>query len=115
MIIEITDVPPGAAPDWVRQTWVGMQLKAVQSTPVTMPTVSMRGGQKSKLSIIWNMLSGQATTRTGYIVNARDAIGLMALKNEEAAQWCIDNTPLALDPKQVLLFEQSCCRLIAGH
>lgn len=110
MLIMITSTPPGDSPDWVRDTWVGMTLRTVKDDPVTVPTMAAGRQRGSRFGQFVQVALGKAKMRTGYLVNARDAVGLMALENEDAALWCIENTPMVLDPSQVILFDSACCR-----
>ena len=114
MIIEIISAPEGQSPYWVRLAWVGVRIRTVQEGIVTVPTVSASSGVASRLGQIFQTARGQTTMRQGYLVNARDALGLLTLKNEDAAKWCIDNTPQMLNPKQVFLFDKACCRPVSA-
>lgn len=112
MIIEITSPPEGSSPDWVRRAWVGMKIRTVQDEVTTVPTVSAVQGEGRGLTSLLVRLQRKTVLRTGYLVNAKDALGLLSLQNEEAACWCIEHTPQMLNPEQVFLFEESCCRAI---
>lgn len=110
MIIEIVKAPSGDTPQWVRDAWVGLQLPALEDRPVSMPTVSAQTGPKSLFGQLWHLRRGKTERRYGFVVNAKTAIGLLALSNEEAARWWIDTKPLALNPAQVLMFDANCCK-----
>ena len=99
MLFEITSAPEGASPQWVRDAWVGVKFQAQQGAPVSMRTQS--ASEKD------------VTNRHGYLTNARDVLGLLALANTDAARWYIENTPQMLNPDQVFLFDQTHCRAIA--
>ncbi|MEO9819228.1 MAG: hypothetical protein ABJ370_23035 [Paracoccaceae bacterium] len=115
MIIEITSTPPGESPEWVRTAWIGVKVQTLDDTPVTVPTVSSVGGPRSIPGQIWHHLRGKTIMRKGYLVNARDAVGLLALQSEEAARWCIENAPQMLNPDQNFMFEETCCRPLYVH
>lgn len=110
MIIEIINTPDGEAPDWVRAAWVGLRLPCRGDGPVEMPAVGALSGPSSKLGQLFAALRGTAETKRGYVVNARDVVGVLALSNEAAAQWWIDNVPHVLDERQLFMFEARCCR-----
>ncbi len=110
MLFEIIHAPEGTSPQWVRDAWVGVQFQAMQAAPVTIQTRAA-GTQSSAFAIIKAAAQGQTviTEKRGYPANARDLLGLLALHNKDAALWYIDNAPQMLDPRQVFVFEQSCC------
>ncbi|MFC6582493.1 hypothetical protein [Sulfitobacter aestuariivivens] len=54
------------------------------------------------------------TERRGYSVGARDVLGLLALRDEAAAQWYLDHVPQMLNPDQVFMFDETCCRAITA-
>ncbi len=99
MLFKVVKAPSGGSPQWVRDAWVGVQFQALQGVPVTVPARA----------------SGEAevTQRRGYPANARDLLGLLALANEDAARWYLDNAPQMLDPKQVFVLDEPCCVAIA--
>ncbi len=112
MIIEIVQASTGDSPQWIRDAWVGMRLPTTQDRPVSMPTVSVQSGPSSLLGQLWHLRRGKTERRYGFVVNAKEAIGLLALENEDAARWWIETKPGALNPAQVLMFDATCCRPI---
>ena len=110
IVVEIVSPPDGVAPDWVREAWVGLRVPCLEDQPVEMPAVSAVGGPATMLGQLFHALAGRAEKRTGYVVRARDVVGLLSLKDEAAALWWIDNAPHVLDERQLFMFEQACCR-----
>lgn len=112
MLIEVIHTPPGDSPEWIRKAWVGMQLPCVHDGPVSMPTVNASAGPRTFLQQILHLMMGRTTQQLGYVVNAKDAVGLLSLYNEEAARWWITSAPHALKPEQMIMFAKQCCREI---
>lgn len=111
MLFEVVSAPEGASPQWVRDAWVGVQFKALQGAPVSMPTQSAAARSGRVPRIMAQRASG-VTERRGYPTKARDVLGLLALHNAEAARWYIDNAPQMLNPDQVFLFDERHCHAI---
>jgi hypothetical protein len=100
MLFEVIKAPDGVSPQWVRDAWVGVQFRALQGAPISMPAMSAVSGK-------------EVTARRGYSTNARDLLGLLALKNVEAARWYIANASQMLNKDQLFLFDETCCKAIA--
>lgn len=101
MLFEVIKAPEGASPQWVRDAWVGVQFQALQGAPISMPAMSAATRKDA------------VTSRRGYSTNARDLLGLLALKNVEAAKWYINNAAPMTNPDQLFLFDETCCKAIA--
>ncbi|MFK7875630.1 MAG: hypothetical protein AB8B71_07585 [Paracoccaceae bacterium] len=112
MFIEVIHTPPGTTPDWIRKAWVGLQMPSVSDGPVEMPTVAAGAGAASKLGQLFSVLTGKAEKQHGYVVNAKEAVGLLSLVNEEAAKWWIEQAPHVLNDGQMIMFAAQCCREI---
>ncbi len=115
MIIEIHTTPEGKNPLWVREAWVGLQLPSLDSAPVSMPVaeVGNRSGQSFLGSVFRGLKDGPVqttSTRLGYSVDAKIAVGIVALSNEDAAKWWLENVPQIMRIDTPLLFETTCCR-----
>ena len=110
MLFEVTKAPDGDSPQWVRDAWVGVQFKSLQGAPVTMPTRAANAQSKG----FGRGAKSEIMERRGYSVGARDVLGLLALRSSEAAQWYIQNVPQMLDPDQVFMFDETCCRAITN-
>lgn len=100
MLFEVIKAPDGASPQWVRDAWVGIRFQALQGAPVSMPAMSAATGR-------------EVSQRRGYSTKARDVLGLLALRDVPAAQWYIDNAAAMLNPDQLFLFDETCCKAIA--
>jgi hypothetical protein len=95
MEIRIVDVPPGEAPESVRKRWVGLVLPLAhgESGPRSLRSWGVSSGPKTLLGSLWRLLTGRYTWTYGYVVNARQALEILAQKAPEAAKWWEENTP----------------------
>lgn len=108
--IRIIATPPGDAPLWVREKWVGLTLPIVGSNSRRVCAVSI-----NEKATIWHhlkaLLGGRAKTVTGYLVEAGRAVDLLAASNLEAAEWWRHNTPDQLRAGRHFVFHAEACRL----
>ncbi len=93
--IEIIDIPPGEAPDWVRKEWVGLIMPVAENKPAK--TRSM------------GVLGGEVENPGGYPVETNTAIQILEEKSPKAAQWWRDNPYLS--PMSWLVFKKRVCKL----
>ncbi|THH37060.1 hypothetical protein E4Z66_08970 [Aliishimia ponticola] len=110
LVVKIVSTPQGEAPEWVRQAWVGLRVPCLEDAPVSMPAVSAVKGPGTVLGQVFSLLRGKTERKRGYLVSARDVVGLLSLHNEAAAKWWLDNVPNVTDPRQLFLFEANCCQ-----
>lgn len=112
MQIRITDVPPGEAPDWVRRAWVGMVLPLApgETGPRTPRTTGVLSGPRSWAMILLSFLLGRGERATGYVVEGRTAVQLLAEKDAEAARWWQEKAPHVLRLSHRLVFQAEVCQ-----
>jgi len=77
--IRIVSVPPGEAPLWVREKWVGLQLPLVpgKAKPGSFRTSGVLTGPRNSLSRIWRLIAGQMPRQTGYAVDVDAALQVL--------------------------------------
>jgi hypothetical protein len=94
-LLRIEAVPPGEAPQWVREQWVGLALPLAgrQSSPRSVLTSGVMSGPKSLWASLAALISGKLVRRTGYVVETSAAVAILATKSPEAAAWWRENTP----------------------
>lgn len=104
--LKITSVPPGEAPAWVREQWVGLELPLVagSSAPHTLPTFGVLSHPKSRISWHLSKLFRRFQTETGYVVECLRAIEVLEKSSPDAAAWWRSNTPELLQPGQCFMF-----------
>ena len=74
-ILRITAVPPGEAPEWVRQAWVGVRMPLATRGPGVRSArvVGVISGPHSFLAQLKQILSGRGRREQGYCVRVTDA------------------------------------------
>src|SRR5688500_2403497 len=104
--IQITAVPPGEAPLWVREKWVGLRLPLLQrpSTPLVFHTFGVLTGPKTFLGALFAFFRGQLKRESGYCVNVRVAVDALASHSPEAAAWWRENTPHMFKATRFFIF-----------
>jgi hypothetical protein len=108
--IKIIAVPPGEAPLWVREQWVGLNLPisggpgpqtltgyGVLSGPPPLSLEQFEAGHRGRLEVT-----------TGYCVRTDVAIGALEAVSAEAAAWWKSamERPFATP---FLMFDKACC------
>ena len=113
-LIRIEAVPPGEAPQWVREQWVGLALPLVggQSSPRSVLTSGVLSGPKSVWASLVAMFSGRLVRRTGYLVESSAAVAILASKSPAAARWWRENTPRLVRPGRYLVFPYEVGRVV---
>lgn len=100
--IRIVAIPPGDAPEHVRQAWVGLELPLRNGATAPAP------------EIVVGALSGKvADFEPGYVVDGILAIHRLAAHSPEAAAWWRENAPLVLKPGYDLFFPSEACERVA--
>ena len=107
--IKIIAVPPGEAPQQVREAWVGLVL------PLALP-IKRRGlgtgvltGPKTLLTRVLWRLTGRYTRTVGYLVESAVAVSLLSQQHPAAAQWWRQNTPEFLEAGRLFMFAAEVC------
>lgn len=111
MHIRITHTPPGEAPAHIRQAWVGLVLPVHERYAGEQRRlgVGVLSGPRTWLGVLLAMLTGRAKHATGYVVDAKTALDLLATHAPEAAEWWRTHTPHFLEPGRCFLFAAEGC------
>jgi hypothetical protein len=110
--ILIVSVPPGEAPLWVREKWVGLELPLRYSVPKTCFTLGVLSTPSTWLGQLWALLRGRAERVSGYVVEGSGAVGILERASPEAAAWWHKNAPQHAAPRRFLVFHESVCRVV---
>jgi hypothetical protein len=119
--IEILSLPPGAAPEEVRASWVGLKLEIAHGidAPQTYKVSSIHtrfDGWLRKLAIRLRIFRPSMEKIIGYPVEVMPAIWSLEQAGQiAAAMWWCKNVPHLLKPGQVIIFPNSCCQLAQGE
>jgi hypothetical protein len=110
--IRITSVPPGDAPLWVRQKWVGVELTSVLGdSPKTFASSSVLA-QQSFFASLRRLITGQSRKVRGYPVRVTSAIEALEKSSPEAAMWWRDSTPQILSQSRFFVFDANDCEIV---
>jgi hypothetical protein len=111
-IIRIVAVPPGEAPLWVREKWIGLDLPVARyfghGRFLTMGVLWL---PRSVLAQWLAVFRGSAERIAGYAVEALPAVDILARAHPEAAAWWRENTPHLIAPKRYLVFHEEVYRI----
>jgi hypothetical protein len=112
--IRIIAIPPGEAPPWVREQWVGLELPLAQlSRRARSRTVfGVLSGPRGQLARWLAILTGRARRESGYAVSVSDAVAVLEGKSPEAAAWWRTNVPDMTSPFRCFLFSESVCQVL---
>lgn len=95
--IKIISTPPGQAPLWVREKWVGLVLPVAENDDgVGSLQVGVRGGRAQNLG--------------GYEIETQKAIELLEEISPNAALWWKNNMNLEIIPR--LVFRREVCEVV---
>jgi hypothetical protein len=99
--IRIVAMPPGDAPEHIRRAWVGLELPLAngQSGPSRQPAQGILSGQDE----------GPCS---GYAVDGREGVALLAAKAPEAAAWWRQQAPHVTTHGYQLVFPADVCEQV---
>ena len=106
--LKITATPPGEAPQWVREAWVGLALPLAQSCTHahTLPTFGVLTHPKNWFTQSVSRFFGGARREAGYVVECATAIEILDRIRPDAAGWWREHTPTLLQPGKCFLFQE---------
>ena len=112
--IRIVGVPPGEAPQWVREKWVGLVLPLAtrKHKPLMAFTSGVLSGPPSRFAALFWGLFGRLHRETGYAVDASTALTILDRAAPDAATWWRENVPRSRAWKQNFLFHASVCETV---
>ncbi len=99
--VRIVGVPPGEAPDYIRRSWVGLELPLAPglSGPVLIATEGVVSGQDDG-------------PMDGYVVLGSEAMKLLAAHDSEAALWWRTHAPHVVAHGYQLVFPAEVCERV---
>ncbi len=97
--IKIVRAPPGQAPDWVRDAWIGVEIPTIKTASRTPGIlIGVNGGRPDSRSV------------GGYEVKLGEAIKVLSMKSPEAAEYWENMFPD--QPDRVLVFAKDVCEMV---
>jgi len=115
VFIRIVATPLGEAPEEVRRAWLGLELPlaAGETGPRRVPTGGVLTGPRTFLGKLLKLLTGQRQHFYGYIIDAAQALVLLAERAPSAALWWRECAPHCWQPGHLFLFPAEVCAEIA--
>jgi hypothetical protein len=111
--VRITSVPPGEAPLWVREKWVGLELPICgPAIPRTYRTVGVVTGSGSLVGFLFAVLRRRTKNTPGYLVSGEAALVALEEVSPDAAAWWRANAPGFFQPGRYLVFQETACTLL---
>jgi hypothetical protein len=112
--IRIVRVPPGEAPRWVREKWVGLELPLASGDRGSRDAYTsgvLSGPRNRFIAVLWGLL-GRFQRQSGYAVDAIEAVNILERTAPDAASWWRENVPRLQVPKRKFLFQKSVCEMV---
>jgi len=112
--IRIIAIPPGEAPPWVREQWVGLVLPLAQQSrrAQSRRVFGVLSGPKDFFSRWLAILRGSTPRESGFAVRVLDAIAVLERKSPEAAEWWRANVPHMTSPLRCFVFSERVCQVL---
>ena len=109
--VQIIAVPPGEAPQRVREAWVGLILPIICDGPrKRLGHGVISGAPKSIWGLIFSVMTRRTQRLEGYVVDALEAVDLLEQQSPDAAAWWRANVPRLIQSGQHLIFNADVCQ-----
>ena len=112
--VRVVAIPPGEAPLWVREKWVGLALPLAgrdRGARVSYTSGVLSGPRNRLLALVWRLL-GRLPRKSGYAVDVQEALGILARTAPEAAQWWRENVPRLQHAGRKFMFQPAACQML---
>ena len=112
--IRIVGIPPGQAPLWVREKWVGLELPLAPhlQRQVNVLSSGVLDGSPTFLGFLGRLFRGRVSVSKGFAVEIGPAIAILETRHPDAANWWKTNVPDLIGSKRSLLFQKDVCELV---
>ncbi|HEV7926015.1 MAG TPA: hypothetical protein VGR14_11695 [Verrucomicrobiae bacterium] len=114
MQIRIKSIPPGEAPEHIRQAWIGLVIPVPSRFVGRWKGLAfgVLSGPKSNVVSWFAALIGFGQRKVGYVVESRVAIDLLAARSQEAADWWRHNASQFTKSGRYFVFAAESCEEI---
>ena len=109
-------VPPGEAPFWVRDKWVGLELPLAdddQGPRVAYTSGVLSGPRNRFIALLWGLM-GRLQRKSGFSVYVSEALAALEKTAPDAASWWRENVPRLQGRKRKFMFHPSACEFIGA-
>jgi len=108
LYLYVTFVPPGEAPAWVREKWVGLRLPLAQRSPIAgrYRGAGVLTSPRGLIARLMALLLGRVPYHDGYLVDALTAVAILAEADPKAAAWWRENVPHLMRRNRRFLFQK---------
>jgi hypothetical protein len=114
--VRIIAIPPGEAPLWVREKWIGLELPLLRwSSAETFIAFGAVSGPRTWLAQIWEMLRGRSQRVYGFTVDASRAVEILDRRSPEAAAWWRENGAELIVLGRGLIFHAEVCEIVRDN
>lgn len=110
--VKIIALPPGEAPQSVREAWIGLELPIAGGGMHLALTSGVLTAPRSFWERILHFFTGRMNVKAGFPVVAKEAVDLLAQTRPDAANWWRANCGPMLDGKRLFLFPAHVCRRV---
>jgi hypothetical protein len=111
--IRIIAVPPGEAPLWVREKWVGLMLPLTRwDSANTFVGFGALSGPRTLLAQLWARIRGRTDRIYGFPVDAARAVDILDRASPDAAAWWRENAAELVLPARYLIFHAEVCEVV---
>ena len=113
--IRIVSVPLSEAPLWVREKWVGLELPLAYGDSGARGAITsgVLSGPRNRLIGPWWALRGRLERKSGYAVDADEAVRILEGTAPETAAWWRQNVPRLQHGKRKFLFAPAVCEVVS--
>lgn len=109
MNIKIVRRPIGEAPEWLRDEWIGLSLPLALKRERNWRALGVLTGPHGWLPQLWALVLGKSFIVTGFAVDAKAAVEILAERNPRAAAWWHEHAPQMLDGRRYFIFDTPAC------
>jgi hypothetical protein len=114
--VRIIAIPPGEAPLWVREKWVGLELPLTRwVSSRTFVGFGALSGPRTCLAQLWAHVQGRSVRINGFPVDASRAVDILNRSSPEAAGWWRENAAELILPKRYLIFHAEVCEIVPAN
>ncbi len=114
--VRVVAVPPGEAPLWVREKWVGLEFPLAQSStrPLTERAAGVLSGSgtRSIVAAFVRCFTIGLNRERGFAVEVSVANQIVERTSPEAAAWWRTNAPHLFQSGRCFLFPEEVCEVL---